>query len=168
MKLSGFTLIELLVVVMIVSVLTAIAVPQYRRTMDRSKAAEAMEVLPALFEARERWVIEHQCTWASGSIVCNGASPSLTVKKLDIELAGSATLSKCPSGTSWETDNFCYALVAGETNQACVKAVPKWGDSRNLTSAAIWYRGDKFSCNGDDDACDILNVADDSHRTGCQ
>ncbi len=168
MKLSGFTLIELLVVVMIVSVLTAIAVPQYRRTMDRSKAAEVMEVLPALFEARERWVIEHQCTWNEGAISCNGSSPTLTIRKLDIELGGSLPTSEACTGTSWETENFCYTLVAGGTSQACVKAVPKWGENRGLTSAAIWYRGDKFSCNGNNDACDILNVADDSHRTGCQ
>ena len=61
MKQTGFTLIELLVVVMIAAVLTSIAMPQYRTAMDRSKAAEATQMLPALFEARERWMIENQC-----------------------------------------------------------------------------------------------------------
>ena len=154
---QGFTLIELLVVVMIVGVLTSIALPQYRKALDRSKAAEAMQMLPALFEARERWRILNHYTWNNGSM---GETP--TLRALDIEASGLSD--------DWKTKNFTYTIVAPGSgiDQACVKAVPRWGSNRNLTSAAIWYRGDKFSCNGNDAACDILNVADSSHRTGCQ
>lgn len=181
MKRAGFTLIELLVVVIIMSVLTAMAVPQYRKTLDRSKAAEAMQVLPALFEARERWVVEHGCTWtgAAGALGCADGE-TLTVSKLDIDV--SAIKRKTADGKSFETNNFMYYLQTTEIpfgggNQRCVYAVPLWGakrglaySSENTTAAKIYYRGDKFSCKDGTIAggCAILNV-DNGDGTGkCQ
>lgn len=168
MKQAGFTLVELLVVVIIMGILTAIAMPQYRKAMDRSKAAEAMQMLPALFEARERWVIEKQCTWSNGAITSCNDNVTLTPKKLDIESKGTINNDE---GTI-TTPTFKYTLVDSKpTNkhQACISAKPQWGESRGLTGATIYYRGDKFSCTDANQgaACDILNVADDSHRTGC-
>ena len=104
MKKAGFTLIELLVVVMIVAVLTSVAVPQYRKSMDRSKAAEAMQMLPALFEARERWMIEHQCVWTENTEYSCGGGESISVKKLDIEASGTV------SGNTLTTKNFVYNI----------------------------------------------------------
>ena len=166
MSKKGFTLIELLVVVIIIGVLTSIALPQYRKAMDRSKAAEAMQVLPSLFEARERWVIEHQCLWNSGAISCSDGS-SFNPQKLDIETPGAID----KAANKITTKNFEYQLINSKpasSQQACISAKPLWGGSRGLTGAMIYYRGDKFSCtDGDGKACDILNVAESDHRTGC-
>ena len=54
----GFTLIELLTVVMIIAVLTAVAVPQYRRSIQRAQAAEALMNLRTIFEASARYRAE--------------------------------------------------------------------------------------------------------------
>ena len=54
MKQKGFTLIELLTVVLIIAVLTAVAVPQYRRVMQRSYVAEAQTLLRAIYDSSER------------------------------------------------------------------------------------------------------------------
>ena len=146
---------ELLIVVIIIGVLTSIGVPQYRKALDRAKAAEAMEMLPALFEARERWAL--QCRLMGGNCT------QVTMEKLDIEAASGTCAQTCSGDDSWQTNNFCYHLANGAVgNQACVSATPCWGESRNLPSATIWYRGDKFSCNGNEDACDILNVTDEA------
>jgi len=165
---NGFTLIELLVVVMMVAILTAIAVPQYRRSMDRAKTAEAMQMLPALFEARERWAIEHQCTWSNGSLT--NCDDTFGPARLDIESKGSI------SGNKITTPNFEYNLVDGKpasAAQACVSAAPVWPktERNGLKSAKIYYRGDKFSCKDENSgvACDILNATPDGekYRTGC-
>ena len=48
---KGFTLVELLVVVLIVGILAAVALPQYQKTMERSRAAEALTLLKSVNDA---------------------------------------------------------------------------------------------------------------------
>lgn len=51
----GFTLIELLAVVLIIGILTAIALPQYRKSTQRAEAMEALVNLKSLFDSAKRY-----------------------------------------------------------------------------------------------------------------
>ncbi len=54
---NGFTLIELLVVVLIIGILSAIALPQYERTVFKARTAEAWSSLGSLLPAAEEFCL---------------------------------------------------------------------------------------------------------------
>jgi len=61
---SGFTLVELAVVIVIIGVLAAFAVPRFRASVERSKAAEAFNYLSSIQAAMERYHAR-QATYAA-------------------------------------------------------------------------------------------------------
>ena len=53
----GFTLIELLVVVLIIGILAAVAVPQYQKAVERSKAVQALTLLKSVGVSAEEHML---------------------------------------------------------------------------------------------------------------
>jgi prepilin-type N-terminal cleavage/methylation domain-containing protein len=56
---KGFTLIELLVVVLIIGILAAVALPQYQKAVDKSRAAQVMPFLSAVQKAQRLYFLEN-------------------------------------------------------------------------------------------------------------
>ena len=128
---KGFTLIELLTVVLIVGILAAIATPQYRKSINRARVAEAQQALPAIYESAERWMLENAQT------TTNNLG---NFKQLDVELKGrvSPTNSK-----KWLTDNFEYSFQTQKGGSPTAKII-KTGDKYN--GLVVSYDGNEFAC----------------------
>ena len=54
---GGFTLIELLVVVLIIAILAAVAVPQYQKSVEKSRAMQALILLKAMAQAQKSYYL---------------------------------------------------------------------------------------------------------------
>ncbi len=57
-KNAGFTLIELLVVILIIGILSAVALPQYRKTVDKARFQEVLLLARDLYHANQRRMLE--------------------------------------------------------------------------------------------------------------
>ena len=96
----GFTIIELLVVVLIIAILAAVALPQYNKTVEKARVAEAITILNALDKAQQACVLERtgeeECTgmafWQNAifepptalSEECLQTSPCLRLKNWEV------------------------------------------------------------------------------------
>ena len=87
----GFTLIELLVVVLIIGILTAVAVPQYTKAVEKSRITEAKILLKALSDAEDVYVL-------SNGDPCG----TYNIEDLDISLPGTVI----ENGSGVRTKNF--------------------------------------------------------------
>lgn len=66
---KGFTLIEMLVVVLIIGILAAIALPQYRKSVAKAELAQIIPIVKGLKQAEDRYyLINDQYTTDLGAL----------------------------------------------------------------------------------------------------
>lgn len=96
---KGFTLIELLVVVLIIGILSAVALPQYTKAVEKSRATEAITLLGNLANAEQIYKMS-----------TGGYTTDLTL--LDLQLPG---VTGTAAQTSTLTKNFQISVPLANT-----------------------------------------------------
>lgn len=75
MRIQGFTLIELLVVVLIIGILSAVALPQYQKAVEKSRAVEALTNLRSVVQSVQLYKMANGAAtddWDALDVIPNG------------------------------------------------------------------------------------------------
>lgn len=76
----AFTLLELLIVIIIIGILASIAIPQYRKAVERAWGAEAYSGLKRIEEAEQIFYSDHQNYYACQSPLTAECQKALNIK----------------------------------------------------------------------------------------
>ena len=102
---GGFTLLELLMVVIIIAILAAIALPQFLRAAEKTRAAEAFNILGAMRSSANNYLANSNLTPPSFPVSGNEC-------QLDIDIPGcqDGAVVPLPATALWT-----YTLPVGAT-----------------------------------------------------
>jgi type IV pilus assembly protein PilA len=141
---KGFTLVELAVVIVIIGVLAAFGVPQFLKSVERSKASEAFNYLSAVRSAQERYLAKNGVYWGGTIDKSNGSMTSTTgaggsaSEVLDIN----QTVPKYFSGGSTSTDitvTATSAMVSGAPHPTWECTLTRLGASSSYGAYTVGY-----------------------------
>ena len=142
---KAFTLIELLVVVLIIGILSAIALPQYTKAVEKTRAAEAQLITASVQKGVEEWLLANELP-SSGAVELmasstdtNGEVGVLSVsveKNLDCATNKGFCLSKsfaydayCASNGCWVRGKRYLKSDASDTNSHYIIQRRYWSDN---------------------------------------
>ncbi|WP_428076722.1 type IV pilin protein [Candidatus Avelusimicrobium fimicolum] len=156
MNKKGFTLIELLAVVLIVAILSGVALPQYRKVVEKARLSEAESMMRTIYDSSERLAGEFGYR-NFVEMYQNNASKAV-FSRMDI-----FDSSNLPSGCSLTDSNtltcakFVFVPYVLKNGRAFVQA--KKRDNPYKDTVILFDRANQqLYCSPEGDACDTYGL----------
>lgn len=119
---AGFTLIELVVVILIIGILTAFGVPQYLKSVESTKADDAVAMARMVATTNRMFYLDHSSTYASGQLTTTGTGCNAGDTCPTAGPYGACALVACRylSGQDWDRKPYMvYALDGASASTTC-------------------------------------------------
>lgn len=135
---TGFTLIELLVVVLIIGILSAVALPQYTKAVQRADLAKMQVLLKSVVTAQQVYFME------TGEY-----ASSLEDLGLELPVTGTCNTHNHSSGNGYKigSEGFCLQLITLTYGTAAHAVAVSFGDrakTYGLTGLDAEYGGVEY------------------------
>lgn len=156
MNKKGFTLVELLAVVLIVAILSGVALPQYRKVVEKARLSEAESMMRTIYDSSERLAGEFGYR-NFVEMYQNNASKAVFSR---MDMFDSSNL---PSGCSLTDSNtltcakFVFVPYVVKNGRAFVQA--KKRDNPYKDTVILFDRDNQqLYCSPEGDACDTYGL----------
>jgi len=126
----GFTLIELLVVVIIIGILAAIALPQYIQSVEKARATEALNMVPVIRGAMDRYLAARR---GYTGTYYTGCPVDITQFDTQLPLTPIGTCASGASSCSYYSNYFYYVFY-----NSCVVYMYRY-DNPKVPSGTLHY-----------------------------
>lgn len=111
----GYTLIELVVVVLIIGILASFGIPQYLKTVESSKADDAVSTINMIGTTNKMFALDHSGSYAVGQFTAACGSGSCASPWTACDLV----YCKYLADQDWATRPYDYYACNGAVSGAC-------------------------------------------------
>ena len=161
-KNTGFTLVELLAVVLIVAILTAVALPQYRNVIEKAHMAEAESMVRTIYDSSERLAGESGYRSYAALAAAKGTT-NYSYARMDMfdpsNLPGKCTLTS--GGTELNCPPYFRYKPLVSANGTSYVAAEKMNNPYSGTLIVLDRNTQQMYCQnpaGNNEVCDIFGL----------
>lgn len=131
---KGYTLIELVVVVLIIGILASFGIPQYLKTVETSKADDAVGTINMIGTTNKMFALDHSGNYAYGQFTAAcGTAACPTVAPYSNPCA--LVWCKYLADQDWATRPYAYSACNGAVAGACTTAAGAVGAGNQVSAA---------------------------------